>query len=118
MSTIRKFSLRQRAGGCLVILVAVPLVYYGIQVLLRTRQLTSLQIIAHRGSPITEPENTLAAFQNAINQGEDWLEFDVQMTKDGVLVVIHDETVDCTTSGTGAVRDLTLEQIRSLDAGR
>jgi glycerophosphoryl diester phosphodiesterase len=46
------------------------------------------------------------------------LEFDVQMTKDGVLVFIHDETVDRTTNGTGAVRDLTLEQIRALDAGQ
>ncbi len=50
--------------------------------------------------------------------GVDWLEFDVQMTKDGALVVIHDETVDRTTNGTGAVRDLTLEEIRSLDAGQ
>jgi glycerophosphoryl diester phosphodiesterase len=60
----------------------------------------------------------LAAFRNSIALGIDWIEFDVQMTKDGALVVIHDETVDRTTNGTGAVRDLTLEQIRSLDAGQ
>lgn len=118
MSATRKISLRQRARGCLIILVAIPLIYYGAQALLRTPPLTPLQDIAHRGGIAYAPENTLAAFQNAINQGVDWLEFDVQMTKDGALVVIHDETVDRTTNGTGAVRDMTLEQIRSLDAGQ
>ncbi len=117
MSTSRKLSLRKGAGGCLAILVLVPLIYYCVQVLLRTPPLTPLQNIAHRGGLTYEPENTLAAFQNGINQGIDWLEFDVQMTKDGALVVIHDETVDRTTDGTGAVRDMTLEEIRSLDAG-
>jgi glycerophosphoryl diester phosphodiesterase len=118
MSTTRKISFRQRAGGCLTILILVLLVYYGVQILLRTPALTAPQIIAHRGGSANAPENTLAAFRNAITQGVDWLEFDVQMTKDGALVVIHDETVDRTTDGTGAVRDLTLEQIRSLDAGQ
>jgi len=118
MSTIRRISSRQRAGGCLTIFVVVLLIYYGVQVLLRTPALTALQIIAHRGGPTNAPENTLAAFRNAITQGADWLEFDVQMTKDRVLVVIHDETVDRTTDGTGAVHDLTLEQIRSFDAGQ
>jgi glycerophosphoryl diester phosphodiesterase len=92
--------------------------YYGVQVWLRTPALTEFQIIAHRGGSTNAPENTLAAFQNAITLGVDWLEFDVQMTKDGALVVIHDETVDRTTEGTGAVRDLSLEEIRSLDAGQ
>ena len=117
MSTPRKTSLPKRAMRYLTILVVVLLVYYGVQVLLRTPPLTSLQNIAHRGGPKYAPENTLAAFRKSIAQGVDWLEFDVQMTKDGVLVVIHDETVDRTTNGTGAVRDLTLEQIRALDAG-
>ena len=118
MSAARRISLRQRAGGCLAILVLVLLVYYSVHVLLRTPALTTLQIIAHRGGPTDAPENTLAAFQNAITLGVDWLEFDVQMTKDGSLVVIHDETVDRTTNGAGAVRDLTLKEIRSLDAGQ
>jgi glycerophosphoryl diester phosphodiesterase len=118
MSTTRKVSFRQRAGGCIAIFVVVALVYYGVQILLRTPPLTALQVIAHRGGPTNAPENTLAAFRNAITQGADWLEFDVQMTKDGALVVIHDETVDRTTDGTGAVHDLTLEQIRSFDAGQ
>jgi len=118
MSATRGISLRQRAGGCLAILVLVLLVYYSVHVLMRTPALTALQIIAHRGGSTDAPENTLAAFQNAIALGVDWLEFDVQMTKDGALVVIHDETVDRTTNGTGAVRDLTLEDIRSFDAGQ
>src|SRR5215216_2307304 len=118
MSTIRKISSRHHAGGCLAIFVVVLLVYYGVHVLMRTPALTTLQIIAHRGGPTNAPENTLAAFRNAITQGADWLEFDVQMTKDGALVVIHDETVDRTTDGTGAVGNQTLEQIRSFDAGQ
>ncbi len=117
MSATRKTSLGRRSGGCLAILIAIPLIYYCIQALLRTPSLVPLQVFAHRGGLAQAPENTLAAFRNAISQGADWLEFDVQMTKDGELVVIHDETVDRTTDGTGAVRDLTLQQIRSLDAG-
>lgn len=118
MSATHRISSRQRLDGCLSILVLTLLAYYGVHVLLRTPALTGLQIIAHRGGPTDAPENTLAAFRNAITLGADWLEFDVQMTKDGALVVIHDETVDRTTNGTGAVRDLTLKQIRSFDAGQ
>jgi glycerophosphoryl diester phosphodiesterase len=103
--------------GCLAIVLAVLLVYYGVHAILRTPPLEPIQLIAHRGGPNYAPENTLPTFYNAMAQGMDWLEFDVQMTKDGELVVIHDETVDRTTDGTGAVRDLTLEEIRGLDAG-
>jgi len=118
MSITHKVSLRERVERYLTIFLVALLVYYGVQILLRTQPLTALQHIAHRGGPKYAPENTLAAFRNAVTQGVDWLEFDVQMTKDGVLVVIHDDTVDRTTNGTGAVRDLTLEQIRVLDAGQ
>jgi glycerophosphoryl diester phosphodiesterase len=118
MSTHFKTPLRRRKLGCLAILLAVPLIYYGLHIALRTPPLTPTQIIAHRGGPKDTPENTLAAFQHAVRQGVDWLEFDVQMTQDGVLVIIHDETVDRTTNGTGAVRDLTFTQIRALDAGK
>ena len=104
--------------GCFTLIVVALLIYYGAQVLLRTPPLTPLQHIAHRGGPKYAPENTLAAFRNSIAQGADWLELDVQMTKDGALVVMHDETVDRTTDGAGAVRDLTLEQIRAFDAGQ
>ncbi|MCL4297854.1 MAG: glycerophosphodiester phosphodiesterase [Anaerolineae bacterium] len=96
----------------------MPLLYYGLHVAWRTPPLAPTQLIAHRGGPKYAPENTLAAFEHAIAQGVGWLEFDVQMTQDGVLVIIHDETVDRTTDGTGSVRDLTFAQIRALDAGR
>jgi glycerophosphoryl diester phosphodiesterase len=75
------------------------------------------QIVAHRGASSTRPENTLASFREAIALGARIVEFDVRLTRDRVPVVIHDPTVDRTTDGTGAVHDLTLEEIRSLDAG-
>lgn len=109
---------RRRSLGCLAVLLAAPLLYYGLHVALRTPPLAPTQLIAHRGGPKYAPENTLVAFEHAIAQGVEWLEFDVQMSRDGVLVIIHDETVDRTTNGTGAVRDLTFAQIRALDAGK
>lgn len=74
-------------------------------------------ICAHRGANSTHPENTIAAFKEAIRLGAHMIEFDVQMTKDGALVLMHDKTVDRTTNGQGAVADLSLEEIRKLDAG-
>jgi glycerophosphoryl diester phosphodiesterase len=76
------------------------------------------QLVAHRGGAKLAPENTLAAFRAAAEDwGADMLELDVRLTADGRVVVIHDATVDRTTGGTGAVADLTLEEIQSLDAG-
>ena len=118
MAMKRRVGVRRRLAGCLTAVVLIPLLYYGTQAMLRTPPLTSLQRIAHRGGLAHAAENTLAAFQNSIDQGVDWLEFDVQMTKDGALIVIHDEDVARTTNGTGAVADMTLEQIRALDAGQ
>jgi glycerophosphoryl diester phosphodiesterase len=77
-----------------------------------------MEIIAHRGGTRHAPENTLAAFRHAVSLVVDRLECDVQMSKDGELIVIHDETVDRTTNGSGRVADLTLAQLRALDAGR
>jgi glycerophosphoryl diester phosphodiesterase len=74
-------------------------------------------IIAHRGASDCAPENTLAAFQRACALGADGIELDVTLTRDSVPVVIHDDTVDRTTNGKGAVAQMTLEEIRSLDAG-
>jgi glycerophosphoryl diester phosphodiesterase len=74
-------------------------------------------IAAHRGDRASAPENTLAAFRAAITGGSDILETDVRLTADGVAVLLHDETVDRTTDGTGAVADLTLAEVRALDAG-
>tara|TARA_Y100001972_G_C7659337_1_gene332315 strand:- start:2487 stop:3374 length:888 start_codon:yes stop_codon:yes gene_type:complete len=74
-------------------------------------------VCAHRGAMMTPPENTLSAFKAAIESGAHMIEFDVHLTKDSQLVVIHDYTVDRTTDGTGKVADLTLDQIKELDAG-
>ncbi len=111
-------SANRRVGlGCLGLALAALLVYYGWETMQRTSPSNSVLVFAHRGGPKYAPENTLAAFRTAISQGANGLEFDVQMSQDGALVVIHDETVDRTTNGTGAVRDLTLAQLRSFDAG-
>lgn len=75
------------------------------------------RIIAHRGASAYAPENTLASFKKAIELGADILELDVHQTKDSHLVVIHDASVNRTTNGKGNVNDLTLEQIKTLDAG-
>lgn len=73
--------------------------------------------IAHRGIRHRFPENTIAAFQGAINAGAHMIELDVCLTKDRQIVVIHDETVDRTTNGNGKVRRLTMEELAQLDAG-
>lgn len=73
--------------------------------------------IAHRGASGSFPENTLAAFRAAIEAGAEMCELDVQLTRDGAMVVIHDDTVDRTTDGTGAVASMTLAEIKRLDAG-
>src|SRR5271156_4282030 len=73
--------------------------------------------IAHRGASGTFPENTLAAFRAAIDAGADMCELDVHLTRDGVVVVIHDEEVDRTTDGKGRVAEMTLAEIKRLDAG-
>lgn len=73
-------------------------------------------IYGHRGASAYAPENTLEAFRLAMDMGADGFELDVHMSRDGELVVIHDETVDRTTDGTGFVRELTLAQLKALDA--
>jgi len=74
-------------------------------------------IIAHRGDSSHRPENTLAAFAGALEVGADLIELDVQLTRDGHVVVIHDIAVDRTTDGSGDVRRMTLAEIRALSAG-
>ena len=73
--------------------------------------------IAHRGGAGLAPENTLAAFENALNLGVDFIELDLRRSKDGHLIVIHDSNVERITNGKGKVCDLTLEELKSLDAG-
>jgi glycerophosphoryl diester phosphodiesterase len=75
-------------------------------------------LIAHRGGGKLAPENTLSAFQPAVEEwGADMLELDVRLTRDRHVVVLHDDTVDRTTDGSGAVADMSLEELRELDAG-
>jgi glycerophosphoryl diester phosphodiesterase len=74
------------------------------------------QILAHRGFSAAFPENTMKSFIEAEKAGADGLEIDVQLTKDGEVVVIHDEKVDRTTNGIGFVKDLTYRELQKLDA--
>lgn len=74
-------------------------------------------IFAHRGASAHAPENTLAAFELALAQGAEGIELDTKLSADGHAVVIHDATVDRTTDGHGRVNDMSLADLRSLDAG-
>lgn len=74
-------------------------------------------ICAHRGAMQSHPENTVAAFKEAIRLGVQMIEFDVRLTKDNELIIMHDETVNRTTNGSGLVNELTLSDLRKLDAG-
>lgn len=77
----------------------------------------AVAVIGHRGAAGVKPENTLASFRYAIERGVDAVECDVHLTYDGQVVVMHDDTVDRTTDGTGLVAELGLATIRGLDAG-
>jgi glycerophosphoryl diester phosphodiesterase len=86
---------------------------YQVQVVVRRLALN----IAHRGASGTFPENTLSAFRAAIEAGADMCELDVQLTRDGAVVVIHDDTVERTCDGAGTVAKLTLAELKRFDAG-
>lgn len=73
-------------------------------------------IVAHRGGAALAPENTLGAFENALKLGVDMVECDVHLSKDGQVIVMHDFTVSRTTNGTGEIRDLTLAELKQLNA--
>jgi glycerophosphoryl diester phosphodiesterase len=75
------------------------------------------KVYAHRGASAEQPENTLAAFRRALELGVEGIELDVHLSSDGVPMVIHDATVDRTTSGSGAVAEMTCEELQELDAG-
>lgn len=75
------------------------------------------KIIAHRGSRGTRPENTLISFKTAIDEGAEGIETDVHFSKDKRFIIMHDETVDRTTNGTGLIMDKPLAEIKQLDAG-
>ncbi len=107
----------------LVIAVAAGAALYGLLGLIipraeRKPALANIdwKVIAHQGGNHIRPDNTLMAFSHAVELGVDALELDVHATADGQLVVIHDDTVDRTTNGSGRVSELTLAEIRELDA--
>ena len=74
-------------------------------------------VISHRGEHLHHPENTMAAFQAAIDAGADYFELDVRTTSDSKFVIMHDSTLDRTTNGSGEVHKHTFDEIRALDAG-
>lgn len=76
-----------------------------------------MNVFAHRGYSAKAPENTMAAFELALAAGADGIELDVHLTKDGEIVVIHDDTLERTTNGTGRVDALTLAELKEFDAG-
>ena len=76
-----------------------------------------VMVVAHRGFSGSAPENTMIAFKKGMEAGSDMIELDVRLSKDGGVVVIHDETLERTTSGRGRVIDLTLDELKKLDAG-
>jgi glycerophosphoryl diester phosphodiesterase len=77
----------------------------------------SMLTVAHRGASGYAPENTIASYDKAIEMKADFIEIDLQLSKDGRIMVIHDDSVERTTNGKGNVRDLTFQQLRNLDAG-
>ncbi|MGD7044418.1 glycerophosphodiester phosphodiesterase [Jeotgalibacillus proteolyticus] len=80
-------------------------------------ELEGMITVAHRGASGFAPENTMAAFQKGLELGADFLECDVQLSKDNELILIHDLYVDRTTNGRGSVRQFTLKELKQLDAG-
>jgi len=74
-------------------------------------------VIAHRGEHLRHPENTIAAFQGAVDAGADFFELDVRTTSDGKLVLMHDDSVDRMTNGKGAISSMTFDEIRKLEVG-
>ncbi|MGO4618120.1 glycerophosphodiester phosphodiesterase [Nocardia sp. 2YAB30] len=74
-------------------------------------------VVAHRGASAARPEHTLAAYELALQEGADGVECDVRLTRDGHLVCVHDRTVDRTSSGTGLVSEMTLDELQALDFG-
>jgi glycerophosphoryl diester phosphodiesterase len=75
-------------------------------------------VVAHRGASAYEPENTLRAFRRAIEMGAEMSELDAHLSKDGHVIVMHNASVEATTNGHGAIRDMTLAELKRLDAGK
>lgn len=114
----------KRVGIVLLGIVGVLLVVYGV-LAWRSRPVPDhpffgdrdqVLVIAHQGGEKLRPDNTLVAFSYAVELGVDVLEMDMHSTQDGVLVVMHDESVDRTTNGSGLIKEMTLAELKTLDA--
>jgi glycerophosphoryl diester phosphodiesterase len=101
----------------IIIIVCVPATLAVLHLVLRSPAVTTPFIIAHRGASAYAPENTQASANKAIEQGAASLEIDIHKTKDDVLVVMHNTTVDATTDGNGPIHELSWDYIQTLDAG-
>ncbi|TYP73229.1 glycerophosphodiester phosphodiesterase [Paenibacillus methanolicus] len=104
-----------RAGAAGLAAAATVLVLTSF--MLSPRLSEGITVIAHRGASGFAPENTMAAFELAVEMKADYLELDVHLSKDGELVVLHDETLERTTDGVGLVKDHTWAELSALDAG-
>lgn len=118
--------LRFLGNGLTFVLVIAGIIYGGLWYLAEPAETigfyetvddNTVLVIAHQGGAAERPSNTMEAFQHAANLGVDVLEMDVHSTRDDVLVLIHDDTVDRTTDCTGPVRDVTFEELQDCDAG-
>ncbi|MCA9042585.1 MAG: glycerophosphodiester phosphodiesterase family protein [Planctomycetaceae bacterium] len=87
------------------------------QISLAEETVPKIQVVAHRGHHTRAPENTIQAIQSAIDIGCDFVEIDVRTTADGKLVLMHDSSVDRTTTGTGKISTLSLQEVQQLDSG-
>jgi len=101
-------------GKALLVIVVLIVAYYAAYFIFRGPVPEGRVVVAHRGGGALAPENTMTAFENAIAVGADYIEFDVHRTKDGELVIMHDDTVDRTTNGTGMIKDMTAEEFSRL----
>jgi glycerophosphoryl diester phosphodiesterase len=101
-----------------LIFLALVLIWFITHITIRSQALREPFIISHRGAAGYSPENTLVGINKAHQCGAEFTEIDVHRTADGVLVIMHDTTVDRTTNGTGAIRNLSWKDISKLDAGR
>ncbi|MEW9501108.1 glycerophosphodiester phosphodiesterase [Jeotgalibacillus marinus] len=106
---------RLMAGGLIGVCLLLLVGYMGQSI--KRVDLEGMITVAHRGAANFAPENTMSSFQKGLDLGADFIEGDVHLSKDGELIVIHDESVDRTTNGKGLVKNFTLDELKKLDAG-
>ncbi|MFG6139312.1 glycerophosphodiester phosphodiesterase [Halomonas sp. B23F22_10] len=110
-------AIRLPLATALALGLAAPLAAQADALQQQLDDLHGFQIIAHRGASGYAPEHTWPSYETALEMGADYLELDLHMSADGELMVIHDDTLDRTTDGSGKVKDHTLAELKALDAG-